>query len=156
MGAGAVAPRTGASCPGASGATPVPFTEGVAQAVNRAYQDELRAQATYDKAIADHGAARPFQRIAFSEARHAWLVRGLYSSRGLEPPKSAWSAAAVPSYKTMQAACAAGVAIETENVAMYDQLLARTDLPPDVRNVFERLRAMSQNRHLPAFRSCAP
>ncbi len=47
-----------------------------------------------------------------------------------------------------------GAEPERENIALYDELLA-SPLPDDVRCVFERLRAMSATRHLPAFGRCA-
>ena len=44
-----------------------------------------------------------------------------------------------------------GVNAEIENIAMYEVFL-KEDLPADVRNVFERLIAASEN-HLGAFRT---
>jgi rubrerythrin len=43
-----------------------------------------------------------------------------------------------------------GVAGEIENITVYGQFLEAEDLPEDVRSVFERLMAASEN-HLAAF-----
>lgn len=48
----------------------------------------------------------------------------------------------------------AGAQAELDNVALYDSLLASVS-DPGMRDVFERLQAMSRDRHLPAFRRFA-
>ena len=41
-----------------------------------------------------------------------------------------------------------------ENIALYERLIAATDLP-DVIDVLRRLQAASRDHHLPAFQRCA-
>jgi rubrerythrin len=53
--------------------------------------------------------------------------------------------------KDWASAIEAGRQAEIDNIAMYDRFLAQT-LPADVRQVFEQLKAASQN-HLRAFTS---
>ena len=55
--------------------------------------------------------------------------------------------------ESLLAACQMGVEAELANVAMYDSLLAATDLP-DVVEVLQRLQAASRDHHLPAFQRC--
>jgi hypothetical protein len=59
----------------------------------------------------------------------------------------------VTRYANLQEACAAGVAAEIENGALYERLLASTQ-HPDILTVFRNLQEASQQRHLPAFQRC--
>ncbi len=58
-----------------------------------------------------------------------------------------------PKFESVTDACAAGVAGEIENAAMYGQLIGATHRG-DIIEVFENLRRASQDNHLPAFRRC--
>ena len=58
-----------------------------------------------------------------------------------------------PTFATLQDACAAGVAAEIADAALYDELLVVTE-NPDVVRVYENLQAASLNSHLPAFEAC--
>ena len=55
----------------------------------------------------------------------------------------------------MKEACAAAVAFETTNVALYDRLLAAGPLPDDVKRAFDHNRMASLDHHKPAFERCA-
>lgn len=121
--------------------------------LNEAIQDEYRAQFTYQKVVSTFGNVQPFTNILQAEIQHANEITALYQARGLSAPASIWNLNNVPSYGSVQEACAAGVTGEVGNVAMYDRFLA-LDLDADIRIVFENLRAASQNQHLPAFQQC--
>ena len=127
----------------------------VKEAMDVMIQDEYHAEALYQRVIEDFGDVRPFVNIVRAEVRHSAAIAALYEAYGMEPPASLWSTQHVPSYGTLQEACAAGVENELENIALYDQYL-QVALPDDVRAVFEHNRFASANHHLRAFRRCAP
>lgn len=130
------------------------LTADVVGLLDRAIQDEYRAENIYLRVLADHGSVTPFRTIVYAEERHSQALGWLFMSRGLAVPLSAWDLDNVPAFASVAEACAAGVAAEQENVSMYDDFLARV-LPPDVRTVFTNNRAASLERHLPAFTACS-
>ena len=121
-------------------------------ALHAALDDEYRAWATYDQVIADFGEVPPFSNIREAEARHIEALRGLFDRYGLSLPANPWRGK-VMRYASRQEACAAGVAAEIENAALYERLLASTQRP-DILTVFRNLQEASQQRHLPAFQRC--
>lgn len=134
-----------ATCALGSGA----ISEDASQAILRALADERRAEAEY----ATLGSGRPLVHIARSEHQHAAELEALLRAHGAPvPPPS--EVAPPPTTTSAREACALGIASERRNIALYDELL-RAPLPADVRCVFERLRAMSAEHHLPAFQRCA-
>ncbi|MEZ5285989.1 MAG: hypothetical protein R2712_14505 [Vicinamibacterales bacterium] len=136
-------------------AGPGPLTTPALDAMTGALGDEFRAEAIYDGVVADLGAWPPFTNVLTAEQRHSASIAALFSARGLAVPLNPWTSTTVPHFTTVPAACAAGVAAERDNVAMYDRFLT-LDLPRDVRQVFENNRAASVFNHLPAFERCAP
>lgn len=122
-------------------------------AMNAAIQGEYHAEVTYLKVLDTFGQVQPFYNILFAEERHSEAIAGLFTNRGLAVPASVWNLGNVPTFASLPEACAAGVAAELANIALYDELLTR-DLPQDVRNVFTNLRAASLEGHLPAFQTC--
>ena len=129
------------------------LTEIEIRAPNEALDDEYRAWATYDQVIAEFGDTPPFSHIREAEARHIDALRSLFARYGLPVPENRWPGR-VPRFASLTEACAAGVAAEVANAALYDRLLAATRRP-DLLNVFRNLRAASQERHLRAFDRCA-
>jgi hypothetical protein len=118
-----------------------------------ALQEEYTAEMLYRSVLASFGAdAQPFALIASAEARHVDALLQLFARRSLAIPP--WTPVAFPRYSTLAAACAAGVAAERADAALYAPYLGRTDLPQDVRNVFTSLQAASLDNHLPAFERC--
>jgi len=130
-----------------------PLTASEVDALHAALDDEYRAWATYDQVIADFGDVPPFSNIREAEARHIEALQSLYARYGLPVPENPWPGK-VLRYASLQEACAAGVAAEIENAALYERLLASTQRP-DILTVFRNLEEASQQRHLPAFRRCA-
>ena len=131
------------------------ISDSVAVALEVTLLDEYRAEATYARVLADFGDIRPFSNIIQAEQTHAAAVEGLYTTYGLDRPDNPYSAGSVEGYASVADACAAGVAGEVNNAALYDRFL-RLDLPEDVRRVLTSNRDASLNRHLPAFERCAP
>jgi hypothetical protein len=130
-----------------------PLTASEIDALRAALDDEYRAWATYDQVITDFGETPPFSNIRAAEARHIEALRGLFDYYGLPLPTNPWSGK-VTRYANLQEACAAGVAAEIDNGALYERLLASTQRP-DILSVFRNLQEASQQRHLPAFQRCA-
>jgi hypothetical protein len=134
--------------------TTVIVDPGIVTVLDRAIQDEYRAETTYQGVVNDFGPIQPFVNVLGAEERHSASIARLYASRSLPPAANTWTLTTVPHFATVRAACAAGVQGEQANIAMYDALLA-TSLPADVRQVFSNIRAASLESHLPAFQRCA-
>ena len=128
------------------------LSETEVKALHEALDDEYRAWATYDQVIADFGVVRPFSNIRDAEQRHIDALRVLFDRYGIPMPPNPWRGK-VASYGSLAEACAAGVAAEIENAALYDRLLVSTQRA-DILTVFRRLQEASQQRHLPAFERC--
>jgi rubrerythrin len=129
------------------------LTDAEIRALHEALDDEYKAWTTYDQVIADFGGVAPFRHIREAEARHIAALRTLFARYGLAEPENPWPGR-VPRFATVAEACAAAVAAEVENAALYQRLLAATQRP-DILGVFRRLQAASQERHLRAFERCA-
>jgi len=121
--------------------------------LERALQEEYGAEMLYRSVLATFGPdTAPFALIADAEARHVAALKLLFTRRTLAPPP--WTPVSFPAFGTIPEACAGGVAAEGKDAAFYMPYLQRTDLPQDVRNVFENLQAASLYNHLPAFERC--
>ncbi len=129
------------------------LTEAEASALTAALEDEYRAKALYEQAIADLGSVRPFTQIVRAEEHHISALENLFTRYGLEVPAVEAGAQDV-TFATLADACAAGVEAEKANAALYDGLFAQVD-NADVTHVFTALQSASQNRHLPALEACA-
>ncbi len=94
----------------------------------------------------------PFINIVKAEQTHIELLLPLYKKYAVPlPAEPDPNRISVP--QSLLAACQMGVEAELANVAMYDNLIAATDLP-DVVDVLQRLQAASRDHHLPAFQRC--
>ena len=118
-----------------------------------ALDDEYLAWSTYDQVITDFGEVRPFSNIRTAEGRHIEALLELFARYGLSVPKNPWPGK-VTRYKSLQEACAAGVAAEIANGEMYERLIQSTERP-DILAVLRNLQEASQQRHLQAFERCA-
>ncbi len=120
--------------------------------LDEALLDEIKARDTYRGIIEAFGPVRPFINIVEAEQRHMDALLSLYERHGIPLP-------AFPDPDDVELpggieeACGTGVAAELDNIALYDRLVAATDLP-DVRSVLQRLQAASRDHHLPAFQHC--
>jgi hypothetical protein len=119
-----------------------------------ALQEEYKAEMLYRSVLEDFPGAAPFAVIVESETRHVEALQMLFTRREQAVPASTWTPGTFEPFESIRAACAGGVAAETEDAAFYAPYLERTDLPRDVRNVFTSLQAASLEHHLPAFALC--
>jgi hypothetical protein len=102
-------------------------------ALSEALDDEYRARATYYKVIERFRPVRPFVNIVEAENRHITALFQQFERFGIHPPADTWPDR-VTAHDSLAQACAAGVAAEIENEALYTRLLDRvTD--PDTRAV---------------------
>jgi hypothetical protein len=124
----------------------------LAEILNEALMDEYNARNTYQKIINTFGPVRPFINIVEAEQTHIELLLPFYEKYTVPlPPEPDPNRVTVPD--SLLTACELGVEEELANVAMYDRLIAATDLP-DVVEVLQRLQAASRDHHLPAFQRC--
>jgi rubrerythrin len=123
----------------------------LADMLTYALQDERIARAEYEAILGAFGDARPFSNIIKAEEAHLRSLTDLFAARTMPVLPDAAPKPAVP--KDWASALGAGRDAEIDNIAMYDRFLAQT-LPADVRQVFEQLKAASQN-HLRAFTNSA-
>jgi rubrerythrin len=125
------------------------------QALHDALNDEYHAVAVYSQALADFGTVHPFVNIRESEMRHIQALSRLFHSYGLAIlPNPSGMSSPIQRFSSLKEACEAGVQGEFDNIEMYERLLNSTSRY-DILNVFLRLRAASQERHLPAFQRAA-
>ena len=131
---------------GAEGKT----TLSVEQMLTYAIQDEYLARGEYALIIGEYGSIRPFTNIVVAEERHIEWVTELFDVFSYSVPKdTARMYVVLP--KDLKSSFETGVQAEIDNIAMYESFL-KTDLPEDVRDLFERLQQASEN-HLRAFRN---
>ena len=117
--------------------------------LNYALLDEFMAKAEYEAIIATFGDVMPFVRIVEAEQTHISLLLPLFESYGFEIPKdNSLEYVVIP--ESITSALATGVEAEEANIAMYELFLSQSDLPEDVRVVFETLKNASEH-HLVAF-----
>jgi len=124
----------------------------LAEVLNEALMDEYKARDTYQRIIETFGPVLPFINIVAAEQTHIELLLPLYEKYAVPlPPEPDPERVSVPD--SLLSACQLGIEEELANVAMYDRLIAATDLP-DVVAVLQRLQAASRDHHLPAFQRC--
>lgn len=140
---------------GAAGAAATASSWTLEQMLRYAVEDEYLARAEYVAVMRKFGEARPFTNIKQAEDQHVAWISELYLARKLALPEDD-AASRVPVPATLPEAYRIGEKAEIDNIAMYDAflrspVLARSE-NADVRSVFERLKAASEN-HLKAFRN---
>ena len=133
--------------------TPTTLNTAERDALAAALDDEYKSRETYAQVIRDFGEVRPFINVVEAEARHIEALLALFKRYGIAAPENILAAKA-PTFASVSAACTAAVQGEIENVTLYDRLLQSTTRA-DILDVFQALRAASQDRHLPAFQRCA-
>ncbi|MBN1219364.1 MAG: DUF2202 domain-containing protein [Anaerolineae bacterium] len=123
------------------------------QGLLKALDDEYHAWAVYGQVIADFGQVRPFTNIQRAEAQHIAALVNLFDRYDVPVPDNSW-VGRVESFDSVQTACAAGIAAEIANAALYDELFTTTDRA-DILTVYQTLQRASTEKHLPAFQRCA-
>lgn len=123
--------------------------------LNKALDDEYKAQATYEAIMAKFGNIRPFIMIIRAEEQHISSLKALFDKYGLEIPGNPYTGK-ITSPQTLSEACTAGVDAEIANASLYkDELLPSVTEYEDITLVFTNLMNASQEKHLPAFQRCA-
>ena len=120
------------------------------EALQAALDDEYHARATYRAVLEAFGEVRPFINIVESEERHIQALKQQFEHHGIALPSDKW-AGRVSAPESLERACEDAVQAEHENAALYGKLIEAASEHPDVQDTFRRLRAASQERHLPAF-----
>lgn len=121
-------------------------------ALQRAFDDEVKAYATYSAVVEKFGAVFPFVNIIQAEQTHQNALMAVATAREITLVRNEPESINLP--KTLQECCELGVAAEIQNIQLYDELLLSVSEYPEVQDVFYRLQAASYNNHLPAFRKC--
>jgi rubrerythrin len=124
---------------------------GTQEALDRAIDDERHAMAFYTAVMAKHGDRRPFSKIVNAERRHEAALLEQYKRLGLKLPANRWADHTFEVHDSFAEVCDASAVAEVRNGYIYDDLIAECE-DPVVREVFERLRWASVERHLRAFR----
>jgi hypothetical protein len=114
---------------------------------------EYAASAMYQAVIDEFGQVEPYVTIRAAEERHiSALIRQL-DRYGIDVPDNPYlGVVAAPT--DLQTAAEAWAVGEIENVAMYDDLLAKSS-DSNLTRVLTNLRASSQDSHLPLFEAAA-
>lgn len=144
--------RPGQGWGGGQGGGNQSLDEDEVQALQMALDDEYHALAVYQSVLETFGAVQPFEEIAQAEQHHIEALLRHFSKHGILVPENTWLGN-IPVFESVQAACQAGVVAESENIALYDQLLTLTD-DPGLVQVFTNLRRASQESHLPELQAC--
>jgi rubrerythrin len=116
-----------------------------------ALADEVAAMTTYEVFLDELGNVRPFTSLARSEATHVAAIERVADRLGIELDEVTPPAVAAPA--SLDEACAAAVAIEEADIALYDALLPELQDWPSVVRLFTNLEAASE-RHLDAAIAC--
>lgn len=122
------------------------------EALQRAFDDELKAYATYSTVVEKFGAVFPFVNIVQAEQTHQNALVAIATAHEITLVRNEPESISLP--KTVQECCELGVAAEIQNIQLYDELLLSVSEHPEVQDLFYRLQAASYNNHLPAFRKC--
>ena len=128
-----------------------PARHDIQEALDRAIDDERHAIAFYTAVMAKHGQRRPFSNIINAEGRHEAALLEQYRRLGLDVPVNRWTDHTFKVPDSFAEVCDASAVAEVRNGQIYDELIAKCE-DPVVREVFERLRWASVERHLRAFR----
>ena len=129
-----------------------PLTDSEKDALNKAILEEYGAFNLYQSVIVKFGQTVPFSQIVNAEQQHISALTRQATKYGLSIPANP-GLANPPVFKSLSEACAAGVAAEKADAALYDQLKPSVT-HMDILNVFSNLQSASLNNHLPAFQAC--
>ena len=112
------------------------------KALTYAIQDEHLAHAEYQYVNREYNDPPAFRGIVNAEAGHIAALANLFVQRGWPVPPDIGSQYVIP-VSTLHEAYGVGVQAEISNIAMYNKLLSRSDLPSNWRTVFTNLRDAS-------------
>jgi hypothetical protein len=115
---------------------------------------EYAAYATYSAVIEKFGNIEPYRSIRAAEERHILALQRLLTRYNVPIPENTYLGKISLGNDLVKVANDEAQT-EIENVAMYDKLLPKVTMYPDITRVFANLRSASQNQHLPAFEAAA-
>lgn len=131
------------------------LTDTAKTALQKALDDEYKAQATYEAIISKLGGVRPFIMIFRAEEQHISSLKALFDKYGMAIKENPYTGK-VTSPNTLSEACTAGVEAEIANAKLYkDDLLPAVEEYEDITQVFTNLMNASEQKHLVAFKRCA-
>lgn len=110
-----------------------------------ALNEEQLAYASYQAVMDQFGAQVPFRSIAWSEARHIEALERIFTRYNLPLPAAV--AVEIPAFTDLDAAFDAAIAVEQEDIALYDDILETVADYPDMVRVFTHLQNASR-QHL--------
>lgn len=119
--------------------------------LQRAYDDEVKAYATYSAVVEKFGEVLPFAHIIEAEKTHQAALLSVASAYNITLVSPEPASIVLPN--TLRECCELGVAAEIGNIQLYTELLLHVNDFPEVQDLFYRLQAASYNNHLPAFRN---
>lgn len=120
----------------------------LADMLTYAAQDEYLAHSEYEKIIEKFGTQNPYSNTVKAEQTHLLTLKDLYVTYRMTFPEDTSNEYLVVPNSLLDAA-KTGVQAEIDNIAMYKKFLTY-ELPSNVRDVFESLKAASES-HLDAF-----
>lgn len=117
------------------------------------WTDEQHAYAVYQGVVDQFGNVRPFTNIQRAEVQHIAAWEFLFSRYGIPVPEI--PTFEVPTFASITEACQLGAQAEVANFDLYDTMLNTFDPYPDIHQVAQNLRNVSELNHLPAFQQCS-
>ncbi len=135
-----------------TGNSKTPLTDDEEVGLQKAILEEYKAYNLYQSVISQLGTVIPFEKIAQSEQQHISALTRQAEKYGVPVPANP-GLANTPVFSDLASACAAGVAAEIEDAALYDTLKTVTD-HSDILQVYNNLQNASLQNHLVEFQSC--
>lgn len=117
------------------------------EALKLVYQDEVNAEATYQKVIEKFPSSRVFKNIARAEQKHQNLVKWAIQQAGLDIDIPIAQNIVVK--ETLEENLKLAIEAEKANLELYNSM-KESDLPEETLEVIDRL-IDGSNRHLQAF-----
>jgi rubrerythrin len=130
---------------------PVSENKALEEALQRAFDDEVKAYETYSAVIEKFGAVFPFVNIIQAEQTHQEALLAVAAAHTVTLVRTVPETISIPD--TLRECCELGVAAEIQNIQLYNELLLHVKDFAEVQDLFYRLQAASYNNHLPAFRN---
>jgi len=130
----------------------LPEMESTLGALTKALEDERKSAAMYMAVMKVHGERRPFSMIVNAERKHQQALIAQYNRLGADVPPPTDFSFDIPD--TFEGACEMAIQAELDNAALYDEIESAVR-DPQILQTFSRLRAATENCHLPAFKRAA-
>jgi hypothetical protein len=151
-GPGGISQGAGSGTGMGTGLALTPLSASEAADLQAAILEEYGALNLYNAVIAQFGSVVPFSQIALSEQMHVNALVRQATKYGVTVPANP-GLTTNPKFTNLETACQAGVAAETADAALYDELIPGTT-HSDLMRVYQMLQSASLNSHLPAFEIC--